>query len=193
MGPVAVAMDASSDLMMYYESGTISDAVACGTSLNHEVVAVGYNMEANPPYYIVRNSWGSEWGLEGYFNIAIVDGVGVCGIQMEGCYSKLNLLSAQATATTQDTSSLEPADDGTTMSTDAAHDEANDTTMPEGADGVDIHPTNTTETLLEDSATSENGDSASSMLLIGLGITFGLIGAMAATCFCNKKKQQSEQ
>jgi hypothetical protein len=30
----------------------------------------------------VRNSWGAEWGLGGYIHIAIVDGPGICGIQI---------------------------------------------------------------------------------------------------------------
>jgi C1A family cysteine protease len=28
--------------------------------------AVGYNLAANPPYWIIRNSWGADWGLQGY-------------------------------------------------------------------------------------------------------------------------------
>ena len=33
----------------------------------HAVCAVGYNDEKR--HFIIRNSWGSEWGMEGYFEM----------------------------------------------------------------------------------------------------------------------------
>lgn len=77
---------------MYYTGGVITNATACGTDLDHAVTAVGYNTAADPPYYIVRNSWGPDWGVDGgYVHIGIVDGLGVCGIQMEPVYPNLLL------------------------------------------------------------------------------------------------------
>ena len=82
-GPVSVAIEADTFVFQFY-SGGILNSKACGTNLDHGVVAVGYGADASgKPYYIVRNSWGSSWGVSGYVNIAIVDGAGICGIQME--------------------------------------------------------------------------------------------------------------
>ena len=86
-GPVSVAIEADQFVFQFY-SGGILNSKACGTDLDHGVVAVGYGADASgtKPYYIVRNSWGPSWGLAGYVNIAIVDGSGICGIQIGPVY-----------------------------------------------------------------------------------------------------------
>ena len=81
-GPVSVAIEADTFVFQFY-SGGILNSKACGTNLDHGVVAVGYVATDANPYYIVRNSWGASWGVKGYINIAIKDGQGICGIQME--------------------------------------------------------------------------------------------------------------
>jgi len=83
--PVAVAIEADTFTFQSYTKGVINDS-SCGTNLDHGVVAVGYNDAANPPYYIVRNSWGAGWGDKGYVKIGIKDGAGICGIQMAASY-----------------------------------------------------------------------------------------------------------
>jgi C1A family cysteine protease len=42
------------------------------------VLAVGYNLTANPPYWIIRNSWGTSWGLEGYMHLEF--GTDACAV-----------------------------------------------------------------------------------------------------------------
>jgi cathepsin L len=89
-GPVSVAIDASSTAFQTYTSGIFTNSTACCpncdvTSLNHAVTVVGFGLSPIP-YYIVRNSWGSSWGDGGYINIAMQDGAGVCGIQLEVSY-----------------------------------------------------------------------------------------------------------
>jgi len=86
--PVAVAIEADTSVFQSYKSGVIT-GTACGTSLDHGVVAVGYNDAASPAYYNVRNSWGASWGDKGHVKIGITDGAGVCGIQMAASYPTL--------------------------------------------------------------------------------------------------------
>ncbi|KAG6424937.1 hypothetical protein SASPL_115360 [Salvia splendens] len=85
--PIAVAIEAGGRAFQLYESGVFTGH--CGTELDHGVVAVGYGTEKGKDYWIVRNSWGTSWGEEGYIkverNVANVS-TGKCGIAMEASY-----------------------------------------------------------------------------------------------------------
>ena len=79
--PVSVAIEADTTVFQSYTGGVITGS-ACGTNLDHGVLAVGYGVEADgTEYYLVKNSWGGDWGLDGYVKIGVEDGAGVCGIQ----------------------------------------------------------------------------------------------------------------
>lgn len=59
------------------------------SSLDHGVVIVGYGSENGMDYWIVRNSWGRDWGENGYFRIqrnVFNTNTGKCGIAMESSY-----------------------------------------------------------------------------------------------------------
>ena len=73
--PVSVAIEADTYVFQTYSSGVLTSS-ACGTNIDHAVVAVGYGSN----YYIVRNSWGTGWGESGYIRIGITEGLGTCGI-----------------------------------------------------------------------------------------------------------------
>jgi len=62
-GPLSICVDA--ETWQYYTSGVLT-AANCGTSIDHCVEAIGYNLGASTPYWIVRNSWGQDWGVAGY-------------------------------------------------------------------------------------------------------------------------------
>ena len=80
--PVSVAVEADSAVFQMYTGGVV-DSTACGTSLNHGVLAVGYTDE----YWIVKNSWGASWGDKGYIKIAYkATGAGICGINQMNSY-----------------------------------------------------------------------------------------------------------
>jgi len=82
--PVSVGVQADQWAWTFYKSGVIDKN--CGTNLDHGVLAVGFDTTFSPPYYIVKNSWGTGWGEKGYLRIGIKEGKGVCGIQMEALY-----------------------------------------------------------------------------------------------------------
>lgn len=45
--------------------------------VNHAVVAVGYGVEDGVPYWLIKNSWGENWGDHGYFKMEM--GKNMCG------------------------------------------------------------------------------------------------------------------
>ncbi|CAH2064873.1 unnamed protein product [Thlaspi arvense] len=85
--PVSVAIDAGSSDFQLYSEGVFTGE--CGTQLNHGVAIVGYGeTEKGTKYWIVRNSWGREWGEGGYVRIerGISENEGRCGIALEASY-----------------------------------------------------------------------------------------------------------
>jgi len=82
-GPLAVALNA--DYLSSYTGGIVDyTSSKCPYSgINHAVTMVGYGTDSSSSmdYWIVKNSWGKDWGESGYFRIR--RGNGTCGIN---CY-----------------------------------------------------------------------------------------------------------
>jgi C1A family cysteine protease len=72
--PVAVAVDAEN--WQFYSGGVFSD---CSTNLDHGVLLIGYDATA----LIVKNSWGTGWGENGYIRLAKGN---TCGIANAASY-----------------------------------------------------------------------------------------------------------
>lgn len=85
MQPVSVAIMASQFAFQFYKTGVITDS-SCGSSggIDHGVLAVGYGTDlmTNEPYFLVKNSWGPEWGDQGYVKIGrkSKNQYGICSI-----------------------------------------------------------------------------------------------------------------
>jgi C1A family cysteine protease len=77
-GPLSVCLDASS--WYTYVWGVVT---TCGDEVDHCVQVVGLNAEDD--YWIVRNSWGVDWGMEGY--ILLESGVDMCNITSWASYT----------------------------------------------------------------------------------------------------------
>jgi C1A family cysteine protease len=65
-GPVSVGVDSSS--WQSYNSGIMTSCTS--DAMDHSVLAVGFDDTHNPPYWIVKNSWGANWGEQGYIRVA---------------------------------------------------------------------------------------------------------------------------
>jgi cathepsin C len=88
-GPVMVAFDAPSSLF-YYTGGIYTgekppqeDEHVPGLNIwektNHAVVAVGWGVDKGVKYWIIKNTWGGDWGENGYFRIR--RGTDECGVE----------------------------------------------------------------------------------------------------------------
>ncbi|XP_062104639.1 ervatamin-B-like [Humulus lupulus] len=84
--PISVAIDAASYEFQLYSHGVFTGQ--CGTDLNHGVTVVGYGEQNGSKYWLVKNSWGADWGESGYIKMKrdSKDKRGQCGIAMDASY-----------------------------------------------------------------------------------------------------------
>lgn len=84
--PVSVGICGSERTFQLYSKGIFNGP--CSTSLDHAVLIVGYGSENGVDYWILKNSWGTNWGMDGYMHLLRNGGnsQGVCGINMLPSY-----------------------------------------------------------------------------------------------------------
>jgi len=85
-GPISVAIDASQKSLSFYANGVYYDS-KCGNTeerLDHAVLAVGYGIMDNQEYWLVKNSWSTYWGNDGYILMSSKDNN--CGVETSPTY-----------------------------------------------------------------------------------------------------------
>ncbi|CAH1976128.1 unnamed protein product [Acanthoscelides obtectus] len=86
VGPISCVIDAN--YLSSYSHGIIDSTCGCGSGrvfLNHGVLVVGYGEEKGIEYWLVKNSWGADWGDKGYFKLK-KDDKNTCGIATDSSY-----------------------------------------------------------------------------------------------------------
>ncbi|XP_070504713.1 cathepsin K-like [Chironomus tepperi] len=92
VGPISVGLCAEESFMAY-ESG-IYDVDNCGDEANHAVTIIGYGTDShNGDYWLIKNSWGKNWGEEGYGRIAM--GKNLCEFESEVYFAQVRDLKGK--------------------------------------------------------------------------------------------------
>lgn len=88
--PISVSVDAQGRKFMNYKRG-VYDHVPMIVMLDHATLVVGYgSTSSGEEYWIMKNSWNTSWGEEGYMRLKIEDGVGPAAIQKEPLFPLTN-------------------------------------------------------------------------------------------------------
>lgn len=85
-GPISVAIDASHRTFSFYSNGVYYEP-KCGNkeeNLDHAVLAVGYGTINGKDYWLIKNSWSTYWGNDGYVLMSAQDNN--CGVMTTPTY-----------------------------------------------------------------------------------------------------------
>ncbi|XP_023233485.1 cathepsin L1-like [Centruroides sculpturatus] len=84
IGPISVGIDGSTWSFQLYKEGIYDDDNCSNEHIDHAVLVVGYGTENGKDYWLVKNSWGTSWGMQGYVKMA--RNKNQCGIATHSSY-----------------------------------------------------------------------------------------------------------
>nr|GMD10858.1 senescence-specific cysteine protease SAG39-like [Ipomoea batatas] len=87
--PVSAGISLDGGLFHHYSSGVFTgDNGDCGSGSRHAITIVGYGTsDEGKDYWLVKNSWGTGWGENGYMRMARgINSDGVCGVNTRASY-----------------------------------------------------------------------------------------------------------
>lgn len=72
IGPVSVGLDAHDEKFQFYHEGVYFNKTCDPDDINHAVLAVGYGVDEKTKldYWLIKNSYGTTWGEQGYLRLA---------------------------------------------------------------------------------------------------------------------------
>jgi len=87
VGPIQVNINAALKTFHSYKGGVYDD-MKCKGHTDHSVLVVGYGVEDGKKIWIVKNSWGTSWGLDGYVHFLRGTDIthGICSIASAPSY-----------------------------------------------------------------------------------------------------------
>ena len=85
-GPIQIAIDASHPSFGFYSKGVYYEPHCKNgpKDLDHSVLLVGYGTENGQGYWLVKNSWSTHWGDEGYVKMSMKDNN--CGVATDAVF-----------------------------------------------------------------------------------------------------------
>ena len=89
-GPISISLDAMTQIWWPYTSDSGVIKSCCDKDVDHAVLIVGYNMtssDTSEHYWIIKNSWGTDWGYDGYIYLQM--GTDQCGITSQPVVPKM--------------------------------------------------------------------------------------------------------
>ena len=91
IGPISIGVNANRDWQLYKSGIYDPDTEKCPNSMrdiDHGVVLVGYGSDNGLDYWTIRNSWGKDWGENGYIRIS--RGKNTCGVANSPIFPTIN-------------------------------------------------------------------------------------------------------
>jgi len=115
--PVSALIASQCNILWSYSSGVLTRDGNCSCAaldcLDHAILVVGYDDNTSTPYWLIKNSWGTDWGENGYFQVAQSGGgnFGLFGLLTEA-YMTLEAQNVTAQLPTSGAASVFGGDEG---------------------------------------------------------------------------------